>query len=436
MFLFRKIFLITSFFLSALLIVSAQEIKKGDAYNYARKVVDTLASPSMHGRGYVNDGDKLAANYIKSQFEKFGLKSFQKGYYQLLSFAVNTFPEVTKFYWSGIGDLAIGKDFIIAPASGSAKLATSCAVVWLDSAMYHNPDAFHKFAAGNNTKNYIAIDFEDRPEEELMRLFEGKAVGLIFIKHKKLTADFQQYAMKIPAVELLIHDNITEQKLHANSNAILVFKNLLLPKHATQNVIGYIQGTEHPDSFIVFTAHYDHIGEMGKALFPGANDNASGTAMLLNVARYYSMPEHKPKCSIVFMSFCGEEVGLLGSQYYVEHPLFPLKQIRFLLNMDIMGTGEDGVTIVNGSIYKKEFDALKKINDDDHFIKDVKIRGKAANSDHYSFSEKGVRACFVYTMGGIKAYHDVYDKAETLPLNEFQNLFGLIVKFEGYLDNE
>ena len=146
MFLSKKILLTVSFLLS-LATVSAQEIKKGDAYTYARRIVDTLASPSMHGRGYVNDGDKLAANYIKTQFEQFNLKPFGKNYYQPLSFAVNTFPEVTKFYWSGIGELAIGKDFIIAPASGSAKLATSCAVVWLDSSMYHNPEAFHKFAA-------------------------------------------------------------------------------------------------------------------------------------------------------------------------------------------------------------------------------------------------------------------------------------------------
>jgi len=103
------------------------------------------------------------------------------------------------------------------------------------------------------------------------------------------------------------------------------------------------------------------------------------------------------------------------------------------LNMDIMGTGEDGITVVNGSVFKKEFDLLKQINSENNFIKEVKIRGKAMNSDHYYFSENGVRACFIYTMGGIKAYHDIYDKAETLPLNEFQNLFNLIIKFTNYL---
>ena len=151
--------------------------------------------------------------------------------------------------------------------------------------------------------------------------------------------------------------------------------------------------------------------------------------MLLNLATYYSKPENKPKYSIAFMAFCGEEVGLLGSKYYTENPLFPLKNIKFVFNMDIMGTGEEGITVVNGTVFQKEFDKLKAINTENKFIKDVKIRGKSANSDHYHFSEKGVKAFFIYSMGGIKAYHDIYDRPETLPLNEFENMFKLITKF-------
>ncbi|MGZ4118124.1 MAG: hypothetical protein ACXVPY_11610, partial [Bacteroidia bacterium] len=71
----------------------SQEIKKGEVYDYARKIVDTMASESMHGRGYVNGGDSIAANYIKTEFKKFGLRSFTgDDYYQRFSFPVNTFP--------------------------------------------------------------------------------------------------------------------------------------------------------------------------------------------------------------------------------------------------------------------------------------------------------------------------------------------------------
>ncbi len=256
-----------------------------------------------------------------------------------------------------------------------------------------------------------------------------KAKAIVALKDK-LTWSVAQSLNDYPLIEVL------RKSVNRPKEISFVIENNLIQAHQSQNLIGYIEGTEHPDSFIVFSAHYDHLGQMGKDVyFPGANDNASGCAMLLNLAKYYSVPERKPKCSVAFIAFCGEEPGLLGSKYYTEHPLFPLKNIKFLLNMDIMGTGEEGITVVNGSLFKKEFDKLKEINSENNFIKDVKIRGKAANSDHYWFSENGVRACFIYTMGGIKAYHDINDKAETLPLNEFEDLFKLITNFGEYLQN-
>ena len=256
-----------------------------------------------------------------------------------------------------------------------------------------------------------------------------KAKAIVTLKDK-LTLSMAQEVNDYPIIEILRTSYIKSKEISFN------IENKFIPNYQSQNVIGYIQGSEQPDSFLVFSAHYDHLGQMGKEVyFPGANDNASGCAMLLNLAKYYSLPEHKPKCSIAFIAFCGEEVGLLGSKYYTEHPLFPLKNIKFLLNMDIMGTGEDGITAVNGSVFKKEFSALKQINSENYFIKDVKMRGKAANSDHYFFSENGVKAFFIYSMGGIKAYHDIYDRAETLPLNEFENLFKLITRFGEYLQN-
>src|SRR4030095_9120627 len=108
------------------------------------------------------------------------------------------------------------------------------------------------------------------------------------------------------------------------------------------NVLGMVPGTLYPDSFIVFTAHYDHLGRMGKkALFPGANDNASGSAMIIDLARYYAQPANRPKCSLLFIAFAGEEAGLIGSRYYTENPILPLEQIKFLINLDLMGNGEE-----------------------------------------------------------------------------------------------
>jgi len=97
--------------------------------------------------------------------------------------------------------------------------------------------------------------------------------------------------------------------------------------------------------------------------------------------------------------------------------------------MDLLGTGDDGIMVVNATVFKNQFEKLNTINQEKNYVKQIKQRGKAANSDHYWFSEKGVPCFFIYTMGGIQAYHDVYDKPETLPLTKFKELFELLIDF-------
>ena len=207
-------------------------------------------------------------------------------------------------------------------------------------------------------------------------------------------------------------------------------KSSLNPNHQARNVIGYIKGSTQPDSFLVFTAHYDHLGGQGKEVyFPGANDNASGTAMLLELAAHYSKPENKPKYSMVFIAFAAEEAGLLGSFHYVQNPLFPLQSIRFLVNLDLLGTGDEGMMVVNGQVHKQEFELLTSINQKYNYLPQIKSRGKAANSDHYPFSEQGVPAFFFYTLGGTAAYHNTQDFATQLPLTKFPEVFKLITTF-------
>src|SRR5690606_9977732 len=138
-------------------------------------------------------------------------------------------------------------------------------------------------------------------------------------------------------------------------------KNKFEPEFKAANLVGAVKGSEKPDSFIVFTAHYDHVGGIGNQIyFPGANDNASGTAMLLSLAKYYSKPENRPKYSILFIAFAGEEAGLLGSLHYVlKKPVKPLNHIKFLINLDMVGTGDEGIAVVNGLKQTQEFELLK-----------------------------------------------------------------------------
>ena len=132
---------------------------------------------------------------------------------------------------------------------------------------------------------------------------------------------------------------------------------------------------------------------MGKKVYmPGAQDNASGVALLLDLADYYS--KNKPKYSIAFMFFFGEEAGLLGSLYYVLNPIFELEKIKVLLNIDLAGTGDEGITIVNAANekYEKEWNLFQKLNSENNFFEIMKSRDISANSDHYPFHEMGVRS--------------------------------------------
>ena len=200
--------------------------------------------------------------------------------------------------------------------------------------------------------------------------------------------------------------------------------------YQTQNLAAIIRGHAQPDSFLVVSAHYDHLGMMGrKAYFPGANDNASGVAILLELAAHYARPENRPAYSVVFLLFGAEEAGLVGSRYFVAHPLVPLPRIKFLVNLDLLGTGEEGATVVNGKVYEPAYQRLTALNDAHHYLPRLTARGRAANSDHFPFSEAGVPAFFLYTRGGSQAYHDVHDRPAALSLAGFAGAFELVRDF-------
>lgn len=420
------------FFISMSFYSYSQGIAKS-VYLYGKKVVATLAAENMHGRGYVNGGDSIAAEYIKKEFAGFSLKAFGDDYYQSFSFPINTYPGAISFNCSfdegGKFKGVAGQNFLVYPSSPSIN--SDFETIVFDSTYTSSAKKFEKFRKKIKSKNvFVIVDDRNVSNKSKQEYFKKVKQGYFKVNTielvKKLTWTMAQDVADYVRIQVLADSFYFSTKGSGN----VIIENKLIKSHKTQNIVGYVEGTEHPDSFIVFSAHYDHLGQMGKDVyFPGANDNASGCAMLLNLANYYAMPHNKPKYSIAFIAFAGEEVGLLGSKYYTENPLFPLEKTAFLLNTDIMGTGEDGITVVNGSVFKNEFDLLVAINEKKQLVKEIKIRGKAANSDHYHFSEKGVKAFFIYTMGGTKAYHDIYDRPETLPLNEFDNIFNLITDF-------
>jgi aminopeptidase YwaD len=353
---------------------------------YARRIIDTLTSRDYHGRGYVDEGVNKAAKFLQKEFQDIGLMPIDRQrWVQEFSYPVNTFPGEMRVRIDG-KDLRPGNDFIVLAESRS--IDGTYDLTKGDSSHFINPRA------------KLIVSLEDK----LTWKVSGQVADYTTISALKSVTSNEP-----KQIELKIENDFVR-------------------KYKTGNVCGMVQGTEFPDSFIVFSAHYDHLGEMGKeAYFPGANDNASGVSQLLGLAKYYS--KNPQKCSIAFILFSGEEAGLIGSHYFVEHPIIPLNKIRFLINLDLTGTGEEGIMVVNATEFKKEYQLLKSINEKSNLFQTIGERGKAKNSDHYWFTEKGVPSFFIYTLGGIKAYHDVYDKGETLPNDHYVQLFKLLTGF-------
>lgn len=398
----------------------------------ARRTIEALAAPKLHGRGYVQGGEHKAAAYLRGRLRAVGLQPLAPDFTQSFTLDVNTFPGKLKLEAStypmfrpGQPRLQPGQDYVM--ASNSASGHAWARPLRLDSLIFSNRDTAATWLRRDVKSRVLLLTSKQQarlpnlPDPLRQHLDSAQAwVSLV----PKLTASLAAEQAPQPRFEVLAarwHDNyIINWRVDAE----------LKRDYQTQNLAAIIRGRTQPDSFLVISAHYDHLGMMGdKTYFPGANDNASGVALLLELAAHYARPENRPACSVVFLLFGAEEAGLVGSRYFVAHPLVPLPRIKFLVNLDLLGTGEEGATVVNGKIYEPAYQRLTALNDARHYLPRLTARGRAANSDHFPFSEAGVPAFFIYTRGGSPAYHDVHDVPAALSLAGFAGAFGLVHDF-------
>ncbi|MDP6446947.1 MAG: M20/M25/M40 family metallo-hydrolase, partial [Pirellulaceae bacterium] len=197
--------------------------------------------------------------------------------------------------------------------------------------------------------------------------------------------------------------------------------NIRIEKTGAKNVVGVLEG-EGPlaDETIVVGAHYDHLGMGGagslapwtKEIHNGADDNASGSSALLEVARYFGSRQEKPSRRLVFIAFSGEERGLLGSAYYVANPRFALEDTVAMVNMDMVGRLADHKLIVHGTGTATQFDPLVDELNELHKFTITKKPSGFGPSDHTSFYTKKIPVLHIFT-GTHKDYHrpsDDYEK--------------------------
>lgn len=410
--------------------------QESSALLQARKDVSVLTSPEFAGRGYQQNGHRIAAEWIARRMDSVGLRSLpdpinsSHPYFQPFSFPLYKAEKIQlsspNHAWT------IGQDYILSRASGagnivSAKVrkcghglpkelskAKGCVVVLaqgLPASILDDPALKEKYK-----------DFA-RDDVKIEWARKAGAVGVILLK-KKLTASFSQEPGDIPVFEML------EEKWSPKVKRVDMVVEAEMHTIGSQNIIGWVQGSQFPDSLILVSAHYDHLGMQGEAIFPGANDNASGIAVLLDLAKHYAKPENRPAYSMAFIAFGGEEVGLIGSRHYAtQNPIWPLASTKFILNLDLMGNGDEGITAVAGREFPVEFDKLVAINDSLKATPQVKVRGNSPNSDHYFFVEKGVHGFFIFTMGGPPHYHDVNDIAANLLFSRYDAMRKLLMEF-------
>jgi hypothetical protein len=401
--------------------------------DYAKRVIQKLSSPDFKGRGYVENGDKLSADFISNEFKNLGLTPvIKKSFFQKFNISANTFPNRMSVKIGG-NELIAGTDYII--ESSSPSINGKFQIVKISRDQLNNDAELISLVkkAGNS---FILIDNRDRKNEKpdvtgkrdeyinfLKYSPQADIKGIIIYTSEKLTWEASPEQGIRPVITI-----IKELDINSSGSIELNVDAKFLPNYETQNVIGSIKGTSNSDSMIVVLAHYDHLGKMGKDIyFPGANDNASGVAMILNLAEYFSA--NKPEYTMIFAALSAEELGIMGAKEFTDNPPVDLKKIKFLINFDLAGTGDEGIKVVNGSVFKNKFDVLTRINTEQKLLPKIDIRGAACNSDHCLFYQKGVPCFYIYTLGGIQAYHDIFDKSDTLPLTEFTDYCKLMIEF-------
>jgi len=185
-------------------------------------------------------------------------------------------------------------------------------------------------------------------------------------------------------------------------------------KGLAYNVLGLIRGTKKSNKFIVVGAHYDHLGIHGKKIYNGADDNASGTAALFSIANYFK--NNPPKNSIIIAAWDGEEIGLLGSKYYVNHPIILQKDILCNINMDMIGRNRQNELYVTGTRHSKVLrdsvvsklysNKIKLLTGHDG---DDREDDWTYSSDHGSFHQKGIP--FLYF--GVEDHQDYHRASDT-----------------------
>ena len=402
----------------------------------AQQYVEALAAPAMRGRGYTGGGHRRAARYIRRQFEEIGLQPVEGSYTQPFRIRPDLITKVPSLSVDG-RPLPLGASFLPVVSSASGKAERTGPVVPVGPGLVL-PEQGYSAYEGVSAEGAVVVIESGVPDSirqsdaipapaysraaRLQHAEDAGAQAAILLVDRLSLSAFNPYDAGIPVFQ--VKESAWPASPQHVSYQIAKKRDQTI---TTQNVMGRVEGTVHPDTTILLTAHYDHVGALGDSIyFAGANDNASGVALLLSLARYFEA--HPLPYSLVFVAFSGEEIGLRGSHYFSTHPPVDLRAVKFLLNFDMVASGEKGIMAVGGVDFPRQYDLLKAVNKKLE-AGPLRRRKNAANSDHYFITQQGVPGFFLYTNGGSQPYHHVKDVPATLEWEDFWHAYRLSRSF-------
>ena len=396
-----------------------------------KKVIKEISSSKYQGRGYAKGGANKAGKFLKKEYEKAGADEV---ICQPFTLDVQTFAGKmemwanSKLENSKFKKLVPGVDFSMREYSPGVK--GEFPVYHVDTLNFDADKMFADLAKPEYANCMVACEFwfTYRHREAFSRLQkagECQNAGLIYTWESPIKF-FKAYAHRVVDKPIIW---VTPEAIEGVSRVRLNVDAKFLKDYECFNVIAKVEGQRH-DSCYVFTAHYDHLGNLGKKVFyAGANDNASGTAAIVTLAAYYA--KHRPKYDMYFLSFSGEDANLRGSTYFVEHPTVPLSQIKYLFNIDMIGDNSPVQYCEVSDEGMKAFPLFEKINGEKGYFQSLHRGDLAANSDHYVFAVRHVPCIFLENEKGdaFQYYHTIFDNWEHVVTDSYEPVFRLVRDF-------
>ena len=456
------------------------EITQPDLKNH----IQFLASDDLKGRKPGTIEDRLAAKYIKDAFQKDGLKLLGERGYQFFTFIQEQQLGHCSFSLGDSIQPELGKDYTLFPFSGSDSISSEVVFVGYGFSIktrndYESVNTKGKWVLmlrGNPEADTTGNPYEQYSADRVKALTakEIGAKGVIMVSGSKFDKDdalvdplSKDYSVNIPVIQvsrklanaILKETGKTIEELEQEISVKPIATSIELKKviaatailnskqEKTQNIVALLEGHDPilKNEYIIIGGHYDHLGMGGPnsssrrqdtiAVHNGADDNASGIAAMLEIAHKMAKEQKNIKRSVVFVAFAGEELGLLGSKYFVNTQLVDLTKVQAMVNLDMVGRLNKERVLQVGGVGSSNIglDLLLATPNPDS-LKLVTSPEGYGPSDHASFYGKNIPVYF-FSTGAHLDYHTPFDDADRLNFEGLKSTTDLVYNLSLSLAN-